>query len=71
LYPFCRNHNHRSAIDQEPYALGEPTLSAAKVNLKLRYSLLKHLYSSLAAKKGRGAFWRPLFFSFPNVDILY
>lgn len=46
--------------------MGELTLSAAKANLKLRYSLLKYFYTIFVMKKGLGTIWKPLFFAFPN-----
>ena len=47
------------------------TTTAARVNLKLRYSLLKQFYSILMKKGGKGAFWKPLFFAFPSDKRLY
>jgi alpha-glucosidase (family GH31 glycosyl hydrolase) len=66
LYPFARNHNEINAKDQEPYALGETVLLAARTNLKLRYSLLKYYYFLFVNKRGLGTIWRPLFFEFPQ-----
>ena len=65
LYTFARDHNDLHSRDQEPYALGETVLAAAKTNLKLRYSLLKYIYSLFVMKKGLGTIWKPLFFEFP------
>jgi alpha-glucosidase (family GH31 glycosyl hydrolase) len=45
LYTFARDHSDLSSIPQEPYALGNTVLAAAKINLKLRYSLLKYFYT--------------------------
>jgi alpha-glucosidase len=45
LYPFARNHNHEEAIDQEFDVLGPTLLQTAKVNLKMRYSILRYYYS--------------------------
>lgn len=66
FYTFSRNHNKRGLVDQEPYALGPLTVESAKVNLKLRYSLLKYFYAQFVNKKGVGTIWKPLFFLFPN-----
>jgi alpha-glucosidase/lysosomal alpha-glucosidase len=65
LYTFARNHNDADSISQEPYALGDTVLQAAKNNLKLRYSLLKYFYLQFLNKRGLGSIWRPLFFEFP------
>lgn len=66
LYPFSRSHNDRSAIPQEPYALGDIVLQSAKNNLQLRYSLLKQFYSVIIDQGGHGAVFNPLFFHFPE-----
>ena len=65
LYPFARSHNDINAIDQEPYALGDKVLKAAQNGLNLRYSLLKHYYSQIVARRGLGFIFKPLFFDFP------
>jgi len=41
-------------------------MASAKVNLKLRYSLLKYFYHAFVNKKGLGSIWKPLFFEFPQ-----
>lgn len=41
-------------------------MQAAKVNLKLRYSLLKEYYKHFVQQKGLGTIFRPLFFEFPD-----
>lgn len=64
LYTFARSHNADNAKSQEPYALGDTVLAAAKTNLKLRYSLLKHFYFLFVSNRGLGTIWRPLFFEF-------
>ena len=66
MYPFARNHNANNAIDQEPFALGATVLQAAKNNIKLRYSLLKHYYSLFVSKKGLGTIFSPLFTLTPS-----
>jgi alpha-glucosidase len=65
LYTFARDHNDLESISQEPYALGDTVLKAAKGNLKLRYSILKYFYLLFMNKRGLGSIWRPLFFEFP------
>lgn len=69
FYPFSRNHNAFFPKSQEPYALGAKVLEGAKTNIKLRYSLLKSYYCLFVVKRGRGAIFQPLFFSFPE-DII-
>jgi alpha-glucosidase (family GH31 glycosyl hydrolase) len=66
FYPFSRNHNEKSAISQEPYALGDLTMRSATSNLKFRYAFLKYIYTLYVSKKGLGVIWKPLFFAFPN-----
>ena len=65
LYTFARNHNDHDSISQQAYALGDTVIQAARNNLKLRYSLLKHFYYLFLNKRGLGTIWRPLFFQFP------
>eukprot|EP01017_Pseudomicrothorax_dubius_P033412 TRINITY_DN4475_c0_g1_i5.p1 TRINITY_DN4475_c0_g1~~TRINITY_DN4475_c0_g1_i5.p1 ORF type:complete len:572 (+),score=92.43 TRINITY_DN4475_c0_g1_i5:38-1753(+) len=71
LYPFARNHNDWYAISQELYALGDTVLEASRANLRLRYSLLKHYYTLFLKGRGTGTIFRPVFFSFPDDEILY
>lgn len=40
-------------------------MEAAKKNLKLRYSLLKHYYSIFIGRRGLGSIYNPLFFIYP------
>ena len=61
-FPFSRNHNFILSEAQEAYALGPQVKEAARVNLKLRYSLLKHYYMQFVNNKGIGSIFRPLFF---------
>lgn len=65
VYTFARNHNDLESTSQEPYALGDVVLQAAKKNLKLRYSLLKYFYLEFVNKHGLGTIFRPLFFDYP------
>jgi alpha-glucosidase (family GH31 glycosyl hydrolase) len=66
LYPFSRAHSSAGASRREPYVLGEIILTSTKINLKLRYSLLKYYYYLFVNKKGLGTIWRALFFEFPS-----
>ena len=45
FYPFSINHNNENNIDQDPVALGEPVISAAKRALDIRYELLPYYYT--------------------------
>lgn len=65
-YPFARNHNIKGGISQEFYALGPDVEETARVSFKLRYSLLKHLYSKFVRKGGAGMVYQPLFFADPS-----
>lgn len=64
LYTFARSHNDESSRAQEPYALGETVLLAARNALKLRYSLLKQIYFLFISNRGLGTIWTPLFFEY-------
>lgn len=65
-YPFSRNHNHIDSISQEFYALGATVETTARESFKLRYALLKHLYSKFVKKAGVGMVYQPIFFADPN-----
>ena len=66
LYTFARNHNDLNGISQEAFALGPIVMKSAITNLKLRYSLLKYIFSLFLNKRGIGSIWRPLFFQYPT-----
>jgi alpha-glucosidase (family GH31 glycosyl hydrolase) len=65
-YPFSRNHNHIDSISQEFYALGATVEETARVSFKLRYSLLKHIYSKFVKRAGVGMVYQPIFFADPE-----
>lgn len=46
-------------------------LQSAKVNLHLRYSLLKHYYNVFITQKGISSVFKPVFFVFPLDNNLY
>jgi len=46
-------------------------MKSAINNLKLRYSLLKYIYTLFINKRGIGTIWRPLFFQFPQDSNAY
>eukprot|EP00331_Platyophrya_macrostoma_P015552 CAMPEP_0176461894 /NCGR_PEP_ID=MMETSP0127-20121128/34928_1 /TAXON_ID=938130 /ORGANISM="Platyophrya macrostoma, Strain WH" /LENGTH=876 /DNA_ID=CAMNT_0017853677 /DNA_START=14 /DNA_END=2644 /DNA_ORIENTATION=- len=70
LYPFARNHNNYSSIDQEPWSFGETLLETNKAALGVRYSILKWYYSIFVRNGGAGTVFRPTFFNFPDDDNL-
>lgn len=70
LYPFARNHNNYSSIDQEPWSFGPDLLETNRASLGLRYSILKWYYSIFVRNGGAGTVFRPTFFNFPNDDYL-
>eukprot|EP00826_Nyctotherus_ovalis_P043791 TRINITY_DN4659_c0_g1_i7.p1 TRINITY_DN4659_c0_g1~~TRINITY_DN4659_c0_g1_i7.p1 ORF type:complete len:297 (-),score=76.41 TRINITY_DN4659_c0_g1_i7:471-1361(-) len=66
FYPFCRNHNDMNTTDQEPY-INKNLVSTAKSALKLRYSLIRYLYTlHLDVAINGGVYFMPLFFEFVN-----
>ena len=88
FYPFSRNHNVDTGLPQEPwefdkrsryYNKQDPnrpkegyTLYAAKVGIKMRYSLMRYAYTQLMkiSLGEKGAYFKPAFFEFPDDDIL-
>lgn len=46
-------------------------LASARINLKFRYSLLKHYYTIFVNKKGLGSIFKPLFFVYPSDNNAY
>ena len=88
FYPFSRNHNVDTGGSQEPWAFGKNgrysrysdrsrppegyTLHAAKIGIKMRYSLMRYAYTQLMkiSLGEKAAYFQPGFFEFPNDDIL-
>jgi len=70
LYPFARNHNNYSSVDQEPWSFGTNLLATNQASLGLRYSILKWYYSIFVRNGGAGTVFRPRFFNFPSDDYL-
>ena len=70
FFPFARNHNSLGYRSQEPYSFGDHslTLKSSKIALNMRYSLLRYYYSQLfkVSLGIKGAFFKPLFFEYPN-----
>ena len=88
FYPFSRNHNVDTGLPQEPWEFNSRsrfedrndnnrpiegyTLHAAKVGIKMRYSLMRYAYSQfmLISLGKKGAYFKPAFFEFPEDDTL-
>ncbi|XP_031454781.1 lysosomal alpha-glucosidase [Phasianus colchicus] len=67
FYPFMRNHNDHGNRPQEPYAFGLAAQDAMRRALRLRYSLLPHLYTLFHRAHVAGdTVARPLFLEFPK-----
>lgn len=64
MYPFSRNHNSYGMPDQAPFNQGHAATIAARKNLQLRYSILRHYYSLYMVHNGTGSVFKPLFFEF-------
>jgi len=67
FYPFCRNHSVMNSIYQEPWAFGEEILHITRKYIKLRYSLISHLYNLFRESSVIGTpIMRPLFYHYQN-----
>lgn len=64
MYPFSRNHNAIYNPSQAPFNQGHAATVAARKNLQLRYSMLRHYYSLYMIHNGTGTVFKPLFFEF-------
>ena len=72
FYPFSRNHNANDTISQEPWTLGNLTMKSILKSLRLRYSLLRYMYTQMFfSSLSGGAFFQPIFFQFPNDTLSY
>ncbi|XP_055950266.1 lysosomal alpha-glucosidase-like [Argiope bruennichi] len=72
FYPFSRNHNDASAVDQDPAILGPTVVAAAVKSLQVRYMLLPYLYTLFARSHIYGdTVARPLFFEYPQDKTTY
>ena len=72
LYPLTRFRISENSLDFGLFTFNESfVIDAAKASLKLRYSLLKYYYSLFERKNGTGSIFKPLFFEFPDEDIVY
>ena len=88
FYPFSRNHNVDTGLPQEPWEFNRRsrfknsddrnrpiegyTLHAAKIGIKMRYSLMRYAYTRLMkiSLGESGAYFKPAFFEFPDDNIL-
>jgi alpha-glucosidase len=65
--PFCRNHNAKFNLAQEPWTFGEPYESAYRAAIELRYRCLPYLYTLFAEATHTGApIIRPLYYHYPQ-----
>ncbi|XP_044727452.1 lysosomal alpha-glucosidase-like [Chrysoperla carnea] len=72
FYPFSRTHNTDDAIAQDPTALGDKVLNAAKKSLLTRYSLISYLYTLFyRANQNGSTVARPLFVEFHDDKSTY
>jgi alpha-glucosidase len=67
LAPFCRNHKVIDGYDQEPWRFGKYYEDIIRKYLKLRYTLLPFLYTTLEEAHRTGVpLFRPLLLNYQN-----
>ena len=73
FYPFSRNHNNLNQIPQEPYQWdnytmqGEHYTDMIRNAMQIKLALVPYYYTEMSMLHMEGgAFYRPLFFDFPN-----
>ena len=79
FYPFSRNHNNINQRPQEPYNFahdiyeGTTTyLDIMRRAMRVKYHMIRYYYTELSMlHKEGGAFYKPLFFEFPNDEEAY
>lgn len=72
FYPFSRNHNDKSNIDQDPVSLGPTVTAAARNALRKRYALLPYLYTLFYQSHAFGVtVVKPLVFEYPQDEKTY
>ena len=73
FYPFMRNHNFFASKDQYPWNFGDDALKIINKSIKLRYSLIRYIYSQffLISLNEKGSFFKPLMFEFPDDETSY
>ena len=72
LAPFCRNHKQIDGYDQEPWRFGKYYEDIIRKYLKLRYTLLPYLYTTLEEAHRTGVpLFRPLLLNYQNDSNTY
>ena len=72
LAPFCRNHKVIDGYDQEPWRFGKYYEDIIRKYLKLRYTLLPFLYTTLEEAHRTGVpLFRPLMLNYQNDESTY
>ena len=80
FYPFSRNHNNQTSIDQEPWVwdgqMYDETVDYVSIMrnaMHVKYSLIPYYYSMMfAISEGwKPALFKPLFFEFPDDENAY
>ena len=72
LAPFCRNHKVIDGYDQEPWRFGKYYEDVIRKYLKLRYSLLPFLYTTLEESHRTGVpLFRPLLLNYQDDESTY
>jgi alpha-glucosidase len=72
LAPFCRNHKVIDGYDQEPWRFGKYYEDIIRKYLKLRYSLLPFLYTTLEEAHRTGVpLFRPLLLNYQDDESTY
>lgn len=72
LYPLMRFRISDKLVDSGVFSFNESfVMETARKSLDLRYSLLKYYFSLFEKKNGTGMVFQPLFFEFPDEEIVY
>jgi alpha-glucosidase len=72
LAPFCRNHKQIDGYDQEPWRFGKYYEDIIRKYLKLRYTLLPFLYTTLEEAHRTGVpLFRPLMLNYQDDESTY
>ena len=72
LAPFCRNHKENDGYDQEPWRFGKYYEDIIRKYLKLRYTLLPFLYTTLEEAHRTGVpLFRPLLLNYQDDESTY
>jgi len=72
LAPFCRNHKVIDGYDQEPWRFGKYYEDIIRKYLKLRYTLLPFLYTTLEESHRSGVpLFRPLLLNYQDDESTY